>query len=99
MAYPTPADVNYTKGFSETANYLNNIVDQNLFLLIILGIYVIVITYNKDKLTGFAIGGFLTGILGVVFAIAKLLDARIFLVCIAISIISVVVSFIGKRYL
>ena len=101
MAYPSISDVNTTKGIGQVLGYVNDITDSwlsNGFLITIYFIIVIsVFIARKDWAEGFAIGGFITFLVGFLFYLADFVAGYTLVILGAVAVLGVISLFITKK--
>ncbi len=94
MTYASPTTINATKGLGEILNYVNDVTDQwisNLFLLGIFIIFLVGYYKAKDDFAGaFAVAGFGTFVAGLFFWLGGFVSGWAFAISIAVTLIGVV---------
>jgi len=91
MTYPAPTSINTTKGLNEIFSYVNEISDNWFSQMVLIGIFMIIwIGYYKareDFRGGFAVAGYGTFVVSLLFWVGGLISGWVLGVVIGISII------------
>lgn len=95
MSYPSPSEINATKGFGEVLNYVNTVTDGWISNMLLIAIFVIVLIgyYKaKDDFKGaLAVAGYGTFVIALLFWIGGFVSGIAFGMSIAIAIIGTLV--------
>lgn len=101
MTYDSPTTINATKGLGEILIYVNNVTNQWVSNLALLGVFIIILMgyYKaKDDFVGaFAVSGFGTFIAGLLFWMGGFVSGWAFAISIAVMFIGVIVILVDKN--
>lgn len=94
MSYPSPTTVNMSKGLTEVLKYTNDITDQWISNLFMIGIFIIVLIgyYKaKDDFAGaFAVAGFGAFVVGLLFWLGGFVSGWTFAIVIGVALLGVI---------
>lgn len=97
--YPLPTEINWSLGFTEGLKYLNTVTHSWFSNMLLIGIYAIFVAgfyfSKKDIFGGFAVGGFATFTIALLFWVSEIINSTTFLIVIAIAIMGFASLWIG----
>lgn len=100
MTYKSPTDVNFTQGFGEVASYMNEVTYSWYWNMFLIAIYVITLMIFGGKtnnwLGAFAVSGFLTFTVGLMFFLGGAISGVTFAIVIAFMLLGAFALFMGK---
>ena len=100
MAYPTPANINASAGFPEFLSYVNNVTNSWFSNMILIGFYVIILLvysrHTDDWIAGFALAGFGTFLIALLFFMGSFITSSTFLLVIGFMLIGGLALFLRK---
>lgn len=101
MAYPSPTEINWTKGAGESVNYLNVVTNGIFSSMLIMTVYIIVLwgSYRatKDIVSAFAITGFANVIVGLIMWIGGWLTWITFGILLGLEVLAVAVLLLSNK--
>lgn len=101
--YDLPTEVDLTQGLSGLFAYLNTQTNNWLSILFLISIYVVFASgyyfAKRDLAGGFAIGGFVTFVIGTLFWVGGFINVVVYVPLVIISIISFAGLWINKHEL
>lgn len=101
MAYPSPTDINWTKGAGESINYVNSVTNGIFSNMLLFALYVIVLwgvyKSNKDMISAFGVAGFSIAIIGLIMWIGNWVTWVTFAICVGLAIVGAAAVFLDKR--
>lgn len=94
MSYPSPVSINATKGFGEVLNYVNDVTNNWISNLFLMGIWIILLIgfYKaKEDFTGaLAVAGYGTFVVSLLFWVGGFISGITFGIVIAVAVIGTI---------
>lgn len=94
MTYASPTTINASKGLGEVLNYVNNVTDSWISIILLLGLYVIILVgYYKarDDFRGaMAVSGYGTFVVALLLFVGGFVNGWAFGISIALSIVGTI---------
>lgn len=101
MTYTSPSTINASKGFAEILIYVNNVTDQWISNMILIGLWIIVLLgYYKaqnDFKGALAVAGYGTFVVSVLFWAGGFVSGITFGVVIAVAILGTIVLLLDNN--
>jgi len=100
MPYDSPSSINFTSGMTGAFTYLNSVTNGWFSSMLLISIYLIFATgfyfAKKDIMGAFAVGGFATFVIGLLFWVGGVISGITFAFVVAVAIISFATLWIGR---
>lgn len=94
MSYPSPVSINATKGFGEVLNYVNDVTNNWISNLFLMGIWIIILIgfYKaKEDFTGaLAVAGYGTFVVSLLFWVGGFISGLTFGIVIAVAVVGTI---------
>ena len=101
MSYPSPTDVNMSKGFGEVLNYINFVTNSWISNMILIAIYFIVLVgfykAKEDFKGALAVAGYGTFVIGLFFWIGGFVSGLTFSIAIGGAILGTLVLLLDNN--
>ncbi len=101
MAYKSPTEINWSKGAGESVNYVNEVTNGVFANMLLFSLYIIILWASfkatKDIVSGLAIAGFTTTLIGLIMWVGGWVTWPTFAICVGLAIVGAAAVLIDNK--